>query len=56
MNFRPGEKLPDIEDFGCDQLWEVCRSYLRIWDTTTGQSFGIVLKTCTKNICRCITN
>ncbi|KAJ7905615.1 hypothetical protein B0H14DRAFT_17733 [Mycena olivaceomarginata] len=36
MNFRPGEKLPDIEDFGCDQLWEVCRSYLRIWDTTTG--------------------
>jgi hypothetical protein len=48
MNFRPGEKLPDIEDFGCDQLWEVCRSYLRIWDTTTGQSFGIVLKTYTK--------
>jgi len=35
MNFQPGEKLPDIEEFGCDQLWEVCRYYLRIWDTTT---------------------
>ncbi|KAJ6502452.1 hypothetical protein C8R45DRAFT_976667 [Mycena sanguinolenta] len=34
MNFHPGEKLPDMEEFGCDQLWEVCRSYLRIWDTT----------------------
>ncbi|KAJ7271884.1 hypothetical protein B0H12DRAFT_1091868 [Mycena haematopus] len=34
MNFRPGEKLPDIEEFGCDQLWEVCRYYLKIWDTT----------------------
>ncbi|KAJ7285737.1 hypothetical protein C8J57DRAFT_646510 [Mycena rebaudengoi] len=34
MNFRPGEKLPDIEEFGCEQLWEVCRSDLRIWDTS----------------------
>ncbi|KAJ7125454.1 hypothetical protein C8R43DRAFT_898632 [Mycena crocata] len=41
MNFRPGEKLPDMEEFGCDQLWEVCRSHLRIWDTTTGLSFGL---------------
>ncbi|KAJ7709800.1 hypothetical protein B0H17DRAFT_915563 [Mycena rosella] len=42
MNFRPGEKLPNIEEFGCDQLWEVCRSELRIWDTTTGRSSRFV--------------
>jgi len=35
MNFRPGEELPHREEFGCDQLWEVCRSELRIWDTDT---------------------
>ncbi|KAF8212126.1 hypothetical protein K438DRAFT_1806008, partial [Mycena galopus ATCC 62051] len=34
MNFRPGEKLPELEEFGCDQLWEI-GSYLKIWDTTT---------------------
>ncbi|KAJ7046901.1 hypothetical protein C8F04DRAFT_1062110 [Mycena alexandri] len=32
MDFTPGEKLPDMEEFGCDQLFEICR-YLRIWDT-----------------------
>lgn len=32
MNFRPGEKLPDAEEFGCEQLWEICRSDMRIWD------------------------
>ncbi|KAJ6623547.1 hypothetical protein B0H10DRAFT_1686405, partial [Mycena sp. CBHHK59/15] len=32
MNFRPGEKLPDVEEFGCEQLWRVCLSDLRIWD------------------------
>jgi hypothetical protein len=31
MNFRPGEKSPDAEEFGCDQLWKVCRSDMRIW-------------------------
>ncbi|KAK7020529.1 hypothetical protein R3P38DRAFT_2970014 [Favolaschia claudopus] len=33
MDFLPREKLPDIEEFGCDQLWEVCRYHMRIWDT-----------------------
>lgn len=32
MDFRPGEKLPDAEEFGCEQLWEICRSEMRIWD------------------------
>lgn len=32
MNFRPGEKLPDAEEFGCEQLWEICRSDMRLWD------------------------
>ncbi|KAJ7741516.1 hypothetical protein DFH07DRAFT_751003 [Mycena maculata] len=39
MTFRPGEKLPDMEEFGCDQLWEVCRSDLRIWDTGPSSPF-----------------
>ncbi|KAJ7449914.1 hypothetical protein FB451DRAFT_743961 [Mycena latifolia] len=38
MNFRPG-KLPNIEEFGCDQLWEACRSELRIWDAGLSSQF-----------------
>ncbi|KAJ7097843.1 hypothetical protein B0H15DRAFT_772675 [Mycena belliarum] len=31
--------LPSIEDFGCDQLWEVCHSEMRIWDTGLSSLF-----------------
>ncbi|KAJ7172369.1 hypothetical protein C8R46DRAFT_1085709 [Mycena filopes] len=31
MNFTPGKK-PEMAEFGCDQLFELCQSYLRIWD------------------------
>ena len=32
MDFRPGEKTPDAVEFGCDQLWNVCRCDMGIWD------------------------
>jgi len=33
MNFYPGGKSPDAEEFGCHELWEVCRSELMLWDS-----------------------
>lgn len=32
MDFRPGDTSPDIKEFGCAQLWKVCRADMRIWD------------------------
>lgn len=32
MNFRPGEKMPDEQEFGCPHLWELCRYSMKIWD------------------------
>ncbi|KAF5371350.1 hypothetical protein D9615_009702 [Tricholomella constricta] len=31
MDFRPGEMSPDMQEFGCAQLWKVCRSDMKIW-------------------------
>ncbi|KAF9443031.1 hypothetical protein P691DRAFT_809621 [Macrolepiota fuliginosa MF-IS2] len=31
MDFRPGQKLPDATNFGCPQLWEICRYRMRLW-------------------------
>ncbi|KAJ7430733.1 hypothetical protein B0H11DRAFT_1701873 [Mycena galericulata] len=57
MNLHPGEKLPDIEEFGCDQLWEVCRTDLRIWDTGWSSRWFVPRRyafTC--RLSRCINN
>lgn len=35
MDFRPGQKLPDANNFGCDQLWEICRYRMRLWSQYT---------------------
>lgn len=40
MNFCPGEKIPDAQEFGCPHLWELCRSSMKIWDLR--MSFRIV--------------
>ena len=43
LTFRSGETLPDDEQFGCDQLWEVCRCRMhlyRLWNL----SFGLMLQ------------
>jgi len=36
MDFRPGEKTPDAVEFGCEQLWNICRCDMRIWDSAKG--------------------
>ncbi|TFK37994.1 hypothetical protein BDQ12DRAFT_684482 [Crucibulum laeve] len=30
MNFRPSGKVPSVEEFGCEQLWEIGR-YMKLW-------------------------
>jgi hypothetical protein len=32
MNFCPGDKIPDAQEFGCPHLWELCRYSMKIWD------------------------
>lgn len=33
MDFHPGEKTPDAMEFGCEQLWNICRCDMGIWDS-----------------------
>ncbi|KAF8638429.1 hypothetical protein AX17_002211 [Amanita inopinata Kibby_2008] len=32
MDFRPGGRAPDVSEFGCPYLWELCRYDMKIWD------------------------
>jgi len=32
MTFRPNDKTPDVNEFGCPHLWQVCCYTMKIWD------------------------